>query len=42
MSPIALIGSLEGSGTSLENGRLARLDPKAFDAVMRVVDWPAD
>ena len=39
MSSIALIGSLEGSGTfTLENGRLARLDPKAFDAVMRAVD----
>jgi large subunit ribosomal protein L24 len=39
MSPIALIGALEGSGTfTLENGRLARLDPKAFDAIMRAVD----
>jgi large subunit ribosomal protein L24 len=39
MSPIALIGALEGSGTfTLENGRLARLNPKAFDAIMRAVD----
>ncbi|TMJ31258.1 MAG: hypothetical protein E6G96_07745 [Alphaproteobacteria bacterium] len=39
MSPVALIGSLEGSGTfTLENGRVARLDPKAFELVMRAVD----
>jgi large subunit ribosomal protein L24 len=39
MSPVALIGALEGSGTfTLENGRLARLDPKTFDAIMRAVD----
>ena len=39
MSAVALIGSLEGSGTfTLDSGRIARLDPKAFDAVMRAVD----
>jgi hypothetical protein len=39
MSPAALIGSLEGSGTfALESGRIARLDPKAFAAVTRAVD----
>jgi large subunit ribosomal protein L24 len=39
MSPIALIGSLGGSGTfMLENARLARLDPGAFNAVIRAVD----
>jgi large subunit ribosomal protein L24 len=39
MSPIALIGSLGGSGTfSLQDGRLARLDPMAFDAMIRAVD----
>ena len=39
MSPIALIGSLGGSGTfSLEKGRVVRLDPTAFDAVIRAVD----
>ncbi len=39
LSPIALIGSLGGSGTfMLENGRLARLDPAAFAAVIRAVD----
>jgi uncharacterized protein involved in outer membrane biogenesis len=39
MSAGALIGSLEGGGTfTLENGRLARLDPAAFEAVMRAVD----
>jgi uncharacterized protein involved in outer membrane biogenesis len=39
MSPIALIGSLGGSGTfMLENARLARLDPAAFNAVIRAVD----
>jgi large subunit ribosomal protein L24 len=39
MSAGALIGSLEGGGRfTLENGRLARLDPAAFDAVMRAVD----
>ena len=39
MSPVALIGSLEGSGIfTLENGRVVRLDPAAFDAVIRAVD----
>jgi large subunit ribosomal protein L24 len=39
MSPGALVGSLGGGGTfMLENGRIARLDPKAFDAVIRAVD----
>src|SRR5256885_11953655 len=39
MSPIALIGSLGGSGTfMLENARLTRLDPGAFNAVIRAVD----
>jgi uncharacterized protein involved in outer membrane biogenesis len=39
MSAGALIGSLDGGGTfTLENGRLARLDPTAFDTVMRAVD----
>ena len=39
MSAGALIGSLEGGGRfTLENGRLAQLDPAAFEAVMRAVD----
>jgi len=39
MSAVALVGSLDGGGTfTLENGRLARLDPAAFDAVIRAVD----
>ena len=39
LSPIALIGSLQGSGTAtLANGQLAGLDPRAFDAVTRAVD----
>jgi large subunit ribosomal protein L24 len=39
MSPIALVGSLGGSGSfTLENAKLARLDPGAFDAVIRAVD----
>jgi AsmA-like C-terminal region len=39
MSPSALIGSLGGSGTfTLERGRVVRLDPAAFDAVIRAVD----
>ena len=39
MSAVALIGSLEGSGTfTLENGRVARLDPRAFEVVIRAVD----
>ena len=37
--PVALIGSLEGTGTfTLENARVARLDPKAFEMVVRAVD----
>jgi uncharacterized protein involved in outer membrane biogenesis len=39
MSPIALIGSLSGGGSfMLENGKLARINPAAFDAVIRAVD----
>ncbi|MBV8323048.1 MAG: hypothetical protein JO049_20570, partial [Hyphomicrobiales bacterium] len=39
MSPIALVGSLAGSGSfTLENARAARLDPAAFDTVIRAVD----
>jgi uncharacterized protein involved in outer membrane biogenesis len=39
MSPVALVGSLAGSGSfALENARAARLDPAAFDAVIRAVD----
>jgi len=39
MSAVALAGSLNGSGTfTLENARLARLDPTAFAAVARAVD----
>jgi large subunit ribosomal protein L24 len=39
MSAVALVGSLEGRGTfALENARLARLDPRVFDAVIRAVD----
>jgi tetratricopeptide (TPR) repeat protein len=38
-SPAALIGSLQGKGFfSIEGGRFARLDPSAFDAVIRSVD----
>jgi tetratricopeptide (TPR) repeat protein len=38
-SPVALIGSLQGKGSfSIEDGRFARLDPSAFDAVIRSVD----
>jgi uncharacterized protein involved in outer membrane biogenesis len=38
-SPIALIGSLKGGGTfSLQEGGVQRLDPAAFDAVIRSVD----
>jgi large subunit ribosomal protein L24 len=38
-SPVALVGSLAGSGSfTLENARAARLDPAAFDAVIRAVD----
>jgi AsmA-like C-terminal region len=39
MSPVALVGSLGGSGNfTLENARLARLDPVAFDAIVRAVE----
>jgi uncharacterized protein involved in outer membrane biogenesis len=39
MSAVALVGSLSGSGTfKLENARLVRLDPAAFDTVIRAVD----
>ena len=39
MSAGALIGSLDGGGNfTLEDGRLARLDPAAFEAVIRAVD----
>src|SRR5712691_1357929 len=39
MSAVALIGSLGGSGTfTLESGRVVRLDPAAFDTVIRAVD----
>jgi large subunit ribosomal protein L24 len=38
-SPVALMGSLEGGGTfTLQDGRIARLDPAAFDAIIRNVD----
>jgi AsmA family/AsmA-like C-terminal region len=38
-SPVALVGSLAGSGSfTLENARAARLDPAAFDTVIRAVD----
>jgi uncharacterized protein involved in outer membrane biogenesis len=38
-SPVALIGSLEGGGTfTLQDGRITRLDPAAFDAIIRNVD----
>jgi large subunit ribosomal protein L24 len=39
MSPVALVGSLAGSGSfTLESARAARLDPTAFDTVIRAVD----
>jgi uncharacterized protein involved in outer membrane biogenesis len=39
MSAVALIGSLEGTGNfTLEDGKLARLDPRAFESVIRAVD----
>jgi hypothetical protein len=38
-SAVALVGSLSGSGTfKLENARVVRLDPTAFDTVIRAVD----
>jgi uncharacterized protein involved in outer membrane biogenesis len=39
LSPVALIGSLQGSGkVTLSNAQLAGLDPRAFDTVTRAVD----
>lgn len=39
MSAVALVGSLTGGGSfKLENARLVRLDPTAFDAVIRAID----
>jgi large subunit ribosomal protein L24 len=39
LSPVALIGSLEGSGKIvLTDGRVAGLDPQIFDTVNRAVD----
>jgi len=39
MSPVALVGSLGGNGTfTLENAQAVRLDPAAFDTVIRAVD----
>lgn len=39
LSPVALIGSLQGSGAiALADGQLAGLDPRAFDVVTRAVD----
>ncbi len=39
LSPVALIGSLQGTGKiALSDGQLAGLDPRAFDAVTRAVD----
>jgi large subunit ribosomal protein L24 len=38
-SPVALIGSLQGGGTfTLQDGGIMRLDPAAFEAVVRNVD----
>lgn len=39
LSPVALIGSLQGAGKiSLTDAQFAGLDPRAFDAVTRAVD----
>ena len=39
LSPVALVGSLHGSGKiTLTQAKLAGLDPRAFDAVTRAVD----
>jgi hypothetical protein len=39
LSPVALIGSLQGNGKiTLANAQFAGLDPRAFDAVTRAVD----
>jgi large subunit ribosomal protein L24 len=38
-SAVAVMGSLKGGGTfTLQDGRIARLDPAAFDAIIRHVD----
>jgi len=38
-SPVALIGALKGEGTfTIQDGRILRTDPSAFDAVIRSVD----
>jgi len=43
LSPVALIGSLQGGGTiALRNAELAGLDPHTFDAVTRAVDQGLD
>ena len=39
LSPVALIGSLQGAGKiTLSEGQFSGLDPRAFDAVTRAVD----
>lgn len=39
LSPVALMGSLQGKGTvAIADAQLAGLDPRAFDAVTRAVD----
>jgi len=39
LSPASLIGSLQGAGTiTLEDARIASLDPKAFNAAIRVAE----
>ncbi len=39
LSPVALIGSLQGAGkVTLSDGQFSGLDPRAFDAVTRAVD----
>ncbi len=39
LSPVALVGSLKGSGKiALGNAQIAGLDPRTFDAVTRAVD----
>ncbi|MFN3657114.1 MAG: AsmA-like C-terminal region-containing protein [Pseudolabrys sp.] len=39
LSPVALVGSLHGTGKiSLADGQLAALDPRAFETVTRAVD----
>jgi len=39
LSPVALVGSLQGSGKlTLKDAQIAGLDPRAFDAVARAVD----